>query len=66
MARRPPSRWWGPAIIVSYLIGGAIIYLIMRMLDEMSTQESVVGAFSHFAYRYGGRGADLAHDRPGA
>lgn len=44
----------GPAIIVSYMIGGAIMYLIMRMLGEMSTQEPVAGAFSHFAYKYWG------------
>jgi len=36
------------------MIGGAIMYLIMRMLGEMSTQEPVAGAFSHFAYRYWG------------
>jgi AAT family amino acid transporter/aromatic amino acid transport protein AroP len=44
----------GPAIILSYLIGGLAIYLIMRMLGEMSTEEPVAGAFSHFAYRYWG------------
>ncbi len=44
----------GPAIIVSYLIGGAIMYLIIRMLGEMSTQEPVAGAFSDFADRYWG------------
>ncbi|HET7267601.1 MAG TPA: amino acid permease [Oleiagrimonas sp.] len=44
----------GPAIVLAYLIGGGIIYLIMRMLGEMSTQEPVAGAFSDFAYRYWG------------
>lgn len=44
----------GPGIVLSYLIGGVIIYLIMRMLGEMSTQEPVAGAFSDFAYRYWG------------
>ena len=47
-------RLVGPGIILSYLIGGAAIYLIMRMLGEMSTEEPVAGAFSHFAYRYWG------------
>lgn len=42
----------GPATILAYLIGGLIIYLIMRMLGEMSTQEPVSGAFSFFAYKY--------------
>jgi AAT family amino acid transporter/aromatic amino acid transport protein AroP len=44
----------GPGILLSYLIGGLAIYLIMRMLGEMSTEEPVAGAFSHFAYRYWG------------
>ena len=44
----------GPAIVLAYLIGGGAIYLIMRMLGEMSTQEPVAGAFSDFAYRYWG------------
>lgn len=45
-------RFVGPAVVLSYAIGGAIIYLIMRMLGEMSTHEPVAGAFSYFAYRY--------------
>ena len=44
----------GPGIIASYIIGGAVIYMIMRMLGEMSTEEPVAGAFSHFAYKYWG------------
>jgi AAT family amino acid transporter/aromatic amino acid transport protein AroP len=47
-------RLAGPAIIVAYLIGGGIIYLIMRMLGEMSTEDPVAGAFSDFAWRYWG------------
>lgn len=45
----------GPGIIVSYLIGGAVMYLIMRMLGEMSVEEPVAGAFSHFAFKYWGQ-----------
>ena len=44
----------GPGIIVSYIVGGFVMYLIMRMLGEMSTEEPVAGAFSHFAYKYWG------------
>ncbi|VFR54314.1 Aromatic amino acid transport protein AroP [plant metagenome] len=44
----------GPSVILSYVIGGAVIYLIMRMLGEMSVQEPVAGAFSHFAFKYCG------------
>lgn len=42
----------GPATILAYLIGGSVIYLILRMLGEMSTEEPVAGAFSYFAYKY--------------
>ncbi len=44
----------GPAILLSYAIGGTIIYLIMRMLGEMATEEPAAGAFSHFASKYWG------------
>lgn len=47
----------GPAILLSYLIGGAVIFFIMRALGEMSVDNPVSGSFSHYAYQYWG---DLA------
>lgn len=44
----------GPAITLSYIIGGLIIFWIMRMLGEMSVDEPVSGSFSHYAYKYWG------------
>ena len=44
----------GPAVILSYFIGGIIIFLIMRMLGEMSVEEPVSGSFSYFATKYWG------------
>ena len=44
----------GPGITLSYLIGGIVIFLIMRMLGEMSVDEPVSGSFSHYAYKYWG------------
>ncbi|EYS90996.1 hypothetical protein X471_01131 [Bartonella bacilliformis str. Heidi Mejia] len=44
----------GPATILAYLLGGIIIYFIMRMLGEMLVEEPVSGAFSFFAYKYWG------------
>lgn len=44
----------GPSIILAYLIAGTIIFWIMRMMGEMSTEEPVAGAFSAFAYKYWG------------
>ncbi|MDN5562689.1 MULTISPECIES: amino acid permease [Luteococcus] len=40
----------GPAILLAYLLGGAVIFLIMRALGEMSVHTPVSGAFSHYAY----------------
>lgn len=44
----------GPGVILSYAIGGLAIFLIMRMLGEMSVHEPVSGSFSHYAYKYWG------------
>ena len=42
----------GPGIIVSYLLAGAFIFFVMRMLGEMSVHEPVSGAFRYFANKY--------------
>lgn len=44
----------GPAVIVSYLIGGVVIYLIMRALGEMSVHNPTSGAFSEYAHQWWG------------
>ena len=45
----------GPAVILSYLLGGIVIFFIMRMLGEMAVDEPVSGSFSHYATKYWGR-----------
>jgi len=45
----------GPAVSLSYLIGGIIIFLIVRMLGEMSVEEPVSGSFSYYAAKYWGK-----------
>ena len=45
----------GPAVSLSYLIGGIIIFLIVRMLGEMSVEEPVSGSFSYYAGKYWGK-----------
>ncbi|MFD0704690.1 amino acid permease [Alloscardovia venturai] len=42
----------GPSILLTYLIGGALIFLIVRALGEMSTYDPKAGAFSYYATRY--------------
>lgn len=39
----------GPAALLSYAIGGALVVLVMRMLGEMSTNRPVVGSFMEYA-----------------
>jgi amino acid transporter, AAT family len=44
----------GPAISLAYLLGGLIIFIIMRALGEMAVAEPMSGSFSAYAYRYVG------------
>lgn len=45
----------GPAVMLAYLIGGIVIYFIMRMLGEMAVDEPVSGSFSYYATKYWGK-----------
>lgn len=45
----------GPSILLSYLIGGLVIFTIMRALGEMAVDQPVSGSFSSYAHRYLGR-----------
>jgi amino acid transporter, AAT family len=42
----------GPSILLSYLVGGIVIFTIMRALGEMAVAEPVSGSFSSYANRY--------------
>lgn len=42
----------GPSILLSYLIGGIIMYIVIRALGEMTVHEPNVGSFSYYAYKY--------------
>lgn len=42
----------GPSILFSYLVGGLVIFTIMRALGEMAVEEPVSGSFSTYANRY--------------
>ncbi len=44
----------GPSIIAAYIIGGIVMYIIMRALGEMVVAEPNSGAFSHYAHKYVG------------
>ena len=42
----------GPSILLAYLIGGFITFMIVRALSEMSVEDPRAGAFSYYATRY--------------
>jgi L-asparagine transporter-like permease len=42
----------GPAVLLGYLVAGIIVFLIMRQLGEMNTQDPSAGSSSYFAYKY--------------
>ncbi len=44
----------GPSVMLSYLLGGIVIFFIMRMLGEMAVDEPVSGSFSYYAAKYWG------------
>ena len=45
----------GPGILLSYLLGGAAIFIIMRALGEMAVHNPVAGSFSRYAQDYWAR-----------
>lgn len=44
----------GPALMLSYLIGGVIIYLMMRSLGEIAVEHPVSGSFAAYAHIFMG------------
>ncbi|MBS0875731.1 MULTISPECIES: proline-specific permease ProY [unclassified Tatumella] len=45
-------RMAGPSVLLAYVIGGAVAYLIMRALGEMSVNNPNAGSFSRYARDY--------------
>jgi AAT family amino acid transporter len=42
----------GPAVLISYLIGGLIAFTVLRALGEMTVHEPATGSFSLYASKY--------------
>jgi L-asparagine transporter-like permease len=45
----------GPSVILAYLLAGFLVFLVMRQLGEMITQEPATGSSSYFAAKYWNR-----------
>lgn len=46
-----PIRTAGPSIIISFVIGGALVYFILFALSEMTVADAAPGSFRTFAQR---------------
>lgn len=46
----------GPAILISFILGGALVYFILYALSEMTVGSPTIGSFSTFAARELGNG----------
>ena len=42
----------GPAVLFAYLVGGAVVFMVMRALGEMAVRHPVAGSFGQYASRY--------------
>lgn len=50
----------GPAVLLAYLIGGAVIYIVLRALGEMAVSNPVSGSFGEYAGKHLGPLAGFA------
>ncbi|WP_305092279.1 amino acid permease [Prescottella sp. R16] len=50
----------GPSVLLAYLIGGAVIYLVLRALGEMAVSNPVSGSFGEYASKHLGPFAGFA------
>ncbi|GAA4490395.1 amino acid permease [Microbacterium panaciterrae] len=42
----------GPSVLLAYLLGGAVVFIVMRALGEMAVRHPVAGSFGQYASRY--------------
>ncbi|MER5392194.1 amino acid permease [Saccharopolyspora sp. NPDC002686] len=45
----------GPSVLFAYLIGGAVVFIVLRALGEMAVADPVPGSFGEYATRHLGR-----------
>jgi L-asparagine transporter-like permease len=57
LASAAAIKMTGPSIALVYLVGGILIYIIMRALGEMTVDYPNSGSFIEYAHRYLGVGA---------
>lgn len=44
----------GPAVLLAYLLGGAVVFIVMRSLGELAVRHPVAGSFGQYSSRYVG------------
>lgn len=45
-------KWAGPAVLLAYLLAGAVMFIVMRIMGEMLVVEPVTGSFATYAHQY--------------
>lgn len=50
----------GPAVLIAYVIGGAVVYCVLRALGEMAVRDPVAGSFGEYARKHLGPLAGFA------
>ncbi|GAA1416435.1 permease [Glutamicibacter uratoxydans] len=50
----------GPAVLLAYLVGGGVVFMVMRALGEMAVRNPIAGSFGAYATEYVGRFAGFA------
>jgi AAT family amino acid transporter len=50
-------RLAGPSVLLAYVLGAAALFVVVRALAEMATQDPMPGAFATYAAKYWGRRA---------
>lgn len=50
-----PLKNAGPSVLISYIIGGFLVYIILFSLSEMTTAQPTVGSFRTYAQQYLGK-----------
>ncbi|TDU18099.1 amino acid permease [Arthrobacter sp. JUb115] len=50
----------GPAVLLAYILGGAVVFMVMRALGEMAVRNPTSGSFGSYATEFVGRFAGFA------
>ena len=50
----------GPAVLLAYILGGAVVFMVMRALGEVAFRNPTSGSFGNYGTEFVGRFAGFA------